>query len=78
MTTSALKFIAIATVLGLSVSLSACEKKDETPLEETSEAVKDGLDLRKNEPIKDTGEDVKDAAEDTGEAIKDKAEDIKN
>ena len=75
---SPLKFIAIATVLGLSVSLAACEKKEESPLDKASEAVQDGLDLRKNEPIKDAAEDVKAAAEDTGAAIKEKAEDIKN
>lgn len=78
MNTSSLKFLAVATVLGLSVSLGACKKKDENPAEKVSEAVKDGLDLRENEPIKDAAEDVKDAAQDAGEAIKDKAEEVTN
>lgn len=33
--------------------------------------IKDGLDARPNEKLKDTGEDVKDAAKDAGDAVKD-------
>jgi hypothetical protein len=45
----------------------ACEEKPKT----LSEKVKDGLDARPGEKMKDAGEDVKDAAKDAKEAVKD-------
>jgi hypothetical protein len=45
----------------------ACEEKPKT----LGEKVKDGLDVRPNEKLKDAGEDVKDAAKDAKDAVKD-------
>lgn len=74
-----LKRLALVILMGLGVSLAACKKPEEqNPAEKATEAVKDGLDMRKSEPLKDTGEDLKDAAHDTGEAVKDGAEDAKD
>lgn len=78
MNRSTWKLAAVATVIGLGVSLGACKKKDENPVEKASEAVQDGLNMRDNEKLKDAGENIQDAAKDTSEAVKDKAEDIKN
>lgn len=35
------------------------------------EKIKDGLDARPNEKVKDTGEDLKDAADNAADAVKD-------
>ena len=56
--------------LGLGLGLSACGKKDEGPIDKTAEQVKDGLDMREHEKLKDAGENMKDAAEDAKEGIK--------
>lgn len=77
MNASSLKVVALAALIGLGVSVSACKKKEEGPAEKATEAVKDGLDLRENEPVKDAAEDVKDAAQDAGEAVKEGAEEAK-
>ncbi len=79
MNASSLKVVALAALIGLGVSVSACKKKDEQgPVDKTSEAVKDGLDMRENEPVKDAAEDVKDAAQDAGEAVQEGAEEAKD
>jgi hypothetical protein len=61
----------IATVIlgtGMSAILfTSCERKPET----VGEKIKDGLDARPNEKIKDAGEDVKDAVKDAKDEIKD-------
>jgi hypothetical protein len=67
----------VATLLGLSVGLTACKKKDETPIEKMSESVQDGLNMRDNEKMKDAGEDAADAMKNAGEAVKEGAEDMK-
>ncbi|HKY91649.1 MAG TPA: hypothetical protein VJM11_11450 [Nevskiaceae bacterium] len=64
--------------LGLGFGITACGKKDEGPMDKTAEQVKDGLDMREHEKIKDAGEDVKDAAEDTAEEVKEEAKDATN
>ena len=55
--------------------LPACEKH-ETP--NVKEKVDDALDRRPNEELKDTGEDVKDAAKDAGRDLKDAGKEIKD
>src|SRR5688572_776548 len=61
----------IATVVlgtGMSAILfTNCERKPDT----IGEKIKDGLDVRPNEKIKDAGEDVKDAVDDAKDEIKD-------
>ena len=49
----------------------ACEPKPKTLPEKVEDKVKDGLDARPNEKLKDAGEDVKDAAKDAKDAVKD-------
>ena len=51
----------------------ACEPKPKTLPEKVEDKVKDGLDARPNEKLKDAGEDVKDAAKDAKDAVKDAA-----
>ncbi len=74
----ALRTVLLASMLGLGMTLSACEKKEESPVERASEAVQDGLNMRDNEEIKDAGEDVKSAIENTGDAIEKKADEVTN
>lgn len=57
-------------VLTLGAGLAACEKKPATAVEKLEEQVKDGLDLRSNEKMKDAGEDAAKALENAGEAVK--------
>lgn len=57
--------------LTLGLGLTACEKKPETPIEKLEDKVKDGLDSRPNEALKDAGEDASKAMENAGEAVKD-------
>lgn len=61
---------ALCAVLSLGLGLAACEKKPETPLEKFEDKVKDGLDARPNEKLKDAGEDMQDAVKDAGAAVK--------
>lgn len=61
---------ALYAVLTLGLGLAACEKKPETPLEKVEDAVKDGLDARPNEKLKDAAEDVQKAVESSAEAMK--------
>ena len=60
--------------LGLGLGITACGKKDEGPLDKTAEQVKDGLDMREHEKLKDAGENVKDAAQDAKEAVKEETQ----
>lgn len=61
---------AIYAVLTLGIGLTACEKKPQTPVEKLEDKVKDGLDARPNENLKDAGEDAKKAIDNAGEAAK--------
>lgn len=65
-----LQNIALCAVLTLGLGLAACEKKPETPLQNLEDKVKDGLDSRPNEKLKDAAEDIEKAADSTGEAMK--------
>lgn len=49
------------------ITFTSCERKPES----VGEKVKDGLDMRPNEKLKDAGEDIKDAAGDAADAVKD-------
>jgi len=60
----------VAATLALGFGLTACEKKAETPFEKLEEQVKDGLNARPNENLKDAGEDAADALKNAGEAVK--------
>lgn len=67
----------------LAIALSAfllpsCEKKDAPPARETSkEEVKDALDTRDNELVKDVVEEIKEDAEAVEEAAEATVKDIK-
>lgn len=75
----ALRALLVATAMGLGFGVAAC-KKDEppTPMEKAEENVKDALDMRDNEKMKDAGEDAKSAMENAGEAVEEKAEAMKD
>lgn len=60
--------------VGLAFGLTACGHKDEGPIDKTAEQVKDGLDMRDHEKLKDAGEDIKDAAHDAKEGVKDETQ----
>lgn len=62
---------ALLAVLSLGLGLAACEKKEESVVDKAVDAVGDATDTRKNENLKDAGEDAKDAVENAGEAMKD-------
>ena len=61
---------ALFAVLSLGLGLSACEKKEPTPMEKAAEAFGDATNTRENEKLKDAGEDAKDALENATEAAK--------
>ncbi len=66
--TKSFRLLMCVAVLGGAV---ACEEKPKTTGEKIEDKIKDGLDARPNEKIKDAGEDVKDAAKDAKDAVKD-------
>lgn len=57
-------------VLGATTT-AACKKEEPSAVEKLENNVKDGLDMRENEKLKDAGENAADAVEDAGEAAKD-------
>lgn len=65
-----LKHAALVAVIGLGLTVSACEKKEETPMEKLGDAIGDATNTRDNEKLKDAGEDAADAVENAGEAMK--------
>jgi hypothetical protein len=65
-----LQHAALVAVIGLGLAVSACEKKEETPMEKLGDAVGDATNTRENENLKDAGEDAADAVENAGEAVK--------
>lgn len=65
-----LRHAALLAVMGLGLAVSACEKKEETPMEKLGDAVGDATNTRENEELKDAGEDAADAMENAGEAVK--------
>jgi len=60
----------LVAALTLGLGLTACEKKPETPVEKLEDKVKDGLEMRPNENLKDAGEEAGKAMENAGEAVK--------
>ena len=60
----------LASFTALGFGLAACEKKPETAMEKLEDKVKDGLEARPNENLKDAGEEAKKAMEDAGQAVK--------
>jgi len=62
---------AVLAILSLGVALSACQKKEDSAMEEAADAIGDATDSRDNENMKDAGEDMKDAAENVKEEVKD-------
>lgn len=56
-------FCAITCSVSL-MSLTACKEQPKTTGEKIEDRVKDGLDARPNEKLRDTTEDVKDAVKD--------------
>lgn len=61
---------AMYAVLTLGIGLTACEKKPETPVEKLEDKVKDSLEMRPNENLKDAGEEAGKAVENGAEAVK--------
>lgn len=68
-------FAAILVLLaGLTLTLVSCERKSDSLGERVEDRVKDALDRRPNEKIKDVAEDVEDAAKDIQESVKEAVE----
>lgn len=65
------KNIAALLLIGvLGASTVACKKEEPTAVEKLEDQVKDGLDMRDNEKLKDAGESATDAVREAGEAAK--------
>ena len=62
--------LAVAALFAITAGISACDKHDSP-----SEAVKDGLDMRKHEGLKDAGEDIRDEAKDAKNKVKEEVHD---
>ena len=69
-----LRNAALLVMVTLGLGLVGCEKKAETPVGKATESVKDALDMREHEKLKDAGENLQDAAQDAAEATKDAVE----
>jgi len=54
----------------LGATTVACKKEEPSAVEKLEDKVKDGLDMRDNEKLKDAGENAADAIKDAGEAAK--------
>lgn len=54
----------------LGATTTACKKEEPSAAAQLEEKVKDGLDLRENEKLKDAGESAADAIKEAGEAAK--------
>lgn len=65
-----LRNAALLAVIGLGLAVSACEKKEETPMEQLGNAIGDATNSRDNEKLKDASEDAAEAMESAGEAVK--------
>lgn len=61
---------ALLAILSLGLAVSACQKKEDSAVEEATDAFGDATDSRDNENMKDAGEDIKDAAENVKEEVK--------
>ena len=65
------KNIATLLLIGvLGATTVACKKEEPSAVEKLENNVKDGLDMRDNEKLKDAGENAADAVKDAGEAAK--------
>lgn len=65
------KNIAALLLIGvLGTTMVACKKEEPTVVEKLEDQVKDGLDMRDNEKLKDAGESATDAVREAGEAAK--------
>lgn len=63
--------LVLLAALSVGLGLSACQKKEEGPVEKMGDAFGDATNTRENEHMKDAGEDMKDAAENAKEGVKD-------
>ncbi len=63
------RYILIAAAL---LTLPACEQNSNS---NRTDGVKDALDVRSNEKLRDAGEDIEEAAKDVGHDIKDAVQD---
>lgn len=61
-------------IAALGVTTTACKKEEPSAMEQLEDKVKDGLDMREHEKLKDAGESAADALESAGEAAKEAAE----
>jgi hypothetical protein len=65
------KNIATLLLIGiLGATTVACKKEEPSAVEKLEENVKDGLDMREHEKLKDAGESASDAIKEAGEAAK--------
>ena len=66
--------VLVVALVGTGLPLLACEREEESAVEQLGEKAEDALDMREHEELKDAGEEAKDALEDAGEAVKEEAE----
>ncbi|WP_420465440.1 hypothetical protein [Panacagrimonas sp.] len=66
--------VLLLAVLSLGLGMTACQKKEESPMEKAVDAVGDATNTRDNEELKDAGEDAADAVENAGEAVEEAVE----
>lgn len=73
-----MRALLIAAAMGLGLGATACKKQEEpSAMENATDSVKDALDARPNEEMKDAGEDLKSAVENAGDAVEKKADEVK-
>ena len=72
-----LRYPLLFALLSLGATVSACSDKEDSVAGEAVEDVRDGLNLRENEKLKDAGEDAADAMKDAADAVKEEAVEAK-
>ena len=65
----------ISSILGVTLLICACDNRPKSVGDRVEDRVKDGLDARPNEKLKDAGEDLRDAAKDVKKDLRDAAKD---
>lgn len=63
-------FATLLLIAALGAATVACKQEEPTAVEKLEDKVKDGLDMRENEKLKDAGESATDAIKEAGEAAK--------
>lgn len=63
--------LVLLAALSVGLALSACQKKEEGPMEKMGDSIGDATNTREHESMKDAGEHMEDAAKDAKEGVKD-------